>query len=45
MTEKKTGKVREIPIAPELSQNLLSFYRKLGVKYSPDFKPTVRHII
>ncbi len=30
MTEKKTGKVREIPIAPELSQNLLSIYRKLG---------------
>jgi integrase len=30
MTEKKTGKVREIPIAPELTQNLLSIYRKLG---------------
>jgi integrase len=30
MAEKKTGKVREIPLAPELSQNLLSIYRKLG---------------
>ena len=30
LTEKKTGKVREIPIAPELSQNLLSIYRNLG---------------
>jgi len=30
MTEKKTGKVREIPIAQELAQNLLLIYRKLG---------------
>jgi integrase len=30
LNEKKTGKIREIPIAQELSQNLLSIYRKLG---------------
>lgn len=30
INEKKTGKVREIPIAPELSNNLLLIYRKLG---------------
>jgi integrase len=36
MSEKKTGKVREIPIAPELSQNLLSIYRKVGEPISDE---------
>ena len=44
--EKKTGKVREIPIAPELSQNLLSIYRKLGEPISdePIIPLTIRGI-
>ena len=36
--EKKTGRVREIPLNPELVQNLTSIYHKLG---SPDLNSKV----
>jgi integrase len=46
MAEKKTGKVREIPLAPELSQSILSIYRKLGepLTNNPIIPLTIRAI-
>lgn len=39
--EKKTGRVREIPLNPELSQNMTAIYLKMG---SPDKKNKVIHL-
>jgi integrase len=46
MAEKKTGKVREIPLAPELAQSILSIYRKLGEPsiHNPVIPLTIRAI-